>query len=180
MKAPMQVQGLHHFAYKCRDAEQTRHFWEDIVGLPLAHCFHITGHKPTTGGAPVDYMHLFFEMGDGSYIAFFDLDDGQISAPSPNTAAWVNHIALQVASVDELEAARKHLVAHGIEVAGPLDHGIVKSIYFFDPNGLRGEFTTRTCSREHDAEAKARAHDQLADWQRQKRHAARPAAPVPA
>jgi hypothetical protein len=76
-------------------------------------------------------------MGDGSYVAFFDLGDDVKPEPSPNTPAWVNHLALELDSEEELAAAKGRLQAAGIEVLGITDHHIIHSIYFFDPNGIR-------------------------------------------
>lgn len=156
------VQGLHHFAWRCRDAEETRHFYEDLIGLPLVHVIRLD-HVPSTGEY-CPYVHIFFEMGDGSYIAFFDLGDDVSALPSPNTPAWVNHIALQVDSLDRLMALKARLEAAGVDVLGVTDHHIVKSIYFFDPNGFRVELTVRTVSDE-DMKSHARvAHADLAKW----------------
>jgi catechol 2,3-dioxygenase-like lactoylglutathione lyase family enzyme len=140
---PFDVKGLHHFAWKCQDPVKTRWFYETVLGMPLEHTVRAT-HRPSTGGEPVHFLHMFFRMTDGSYIAFFDLGDDEAALPSPNTAPWVNHIALEVADEATLEQARARLEAHGHPVVGPLNHGFVKSIYFFDPNGIRMEFTTRT------------------------------------
>ena len=134
------VRGLHHFAWRCRDSEETRHFYEDLLGLPLTHVIK-SDHVPSTGEY-CPYVHIFFQMRDGSYIAFFDLGDDTAALPSPNTPAWVNHIALRVDSLDELEAAKARLEAAGVEVLGLTDHHIIESIYFFDPNGIRLELTT--------------------------------------
>ena len=81
-KAP-RIKGLYHYAHPCRDAEETRHFYEDILGLPLVN-FMTADRVPSTGEA-MPYAHLFFEMGDGSYIAFFDLGNNVLTPPSPNT-----------------------------------------------------------------------------------------------
>src|SRR5690606_11651709 len=78
----------------------------------------------------------------GSCVAFFDLGDNQTAEPSPNTPAWVNHLALRVGSLESLERARARLVEAGVDVIGVTDHGFVRSIYFFDPNGIRVELTT--------------------------------------
>lgn len=156
------VLGLHHFAWRCRDAEETRHFYEDVIGLPLVHVIRLD-RVPSTG-EHCPYVHIFFRMADGSCIAFFDLGDGRAAAPSPNTPEWVNHIALRVASLEALDAMRRRLVAHGLSVLGPTDHGMCVSIYFFDPNGLRVEFTVAT---ETDDEARAhrlRARADLDAW----------------
>ena len=156
------VQKLNHFAYKCRDAEETRCFYEDLLGLPLAHV--ITGdHVPSTGEYS-PYTHIFFRMADGSYVAFFDLGDDAAPEPSPNTPPWVNHLALEVASREELLAAKKRIEDAGVKVLGVTDHHILNSIYFFDPNGLRVELTTRTVDDAYMAEAEKDARPQLDAW----------------
>ena len=96
------IHGLHHFAWRCRDAEETRRFYEDVLGLPLVHV--IRADRVPSTGELCPYVHIFFRMHDGSYIAFFDLGDDVAALPSPNTPAWVNHIALRVDSVDDLLA----------------------------------------------------------------------------
>jgi catechol 2,3-dioxygenase-like lactoylglutathione lyase family enzyme len=150
------IQKLHHFAYRCRDAEETRRFYEDMLGLPLVHVIQ-DDHVPSTGEYN-PYTHIFFEMKDGSYVAFFDLGDNIAPEPSPNTPAWVNHLALEVESREELLEAKAKVEAAGIKVLGVTDHHIINSIYFFDPNGLRVELTTRTVDdarmREHALEAR--------------------------
>jgi len=171
--APVPVHGLHHFAYRCRDAEETRAFYEDLLGLPLAHVIK-ADHVPSTGEY-CPYVHIFFQMADGSYIAFFDLGDDTAPDPSPNTPAWVNHIALKVSSIEDLERAMARLKAAGVEVLGITDHHIIKSIYFFDPNGLRVELTTMTVEEEYMEEAARSAHQEIATWNAEKaaRRAAR-------
>lgn len=158
----MDIMKLNHLAYRCRDAEETRHFYEDILGLPLAHVIR-EDHVPSTGEY-CPYVHLFFKMADGSYIAFFDLGDGKATTPDPATPAWVNHVAWTVPSLEVLRRYKERLAAAGIEVLGPTDHGFVQSIYFFDPNGVRLELT---CWTEDEAYMKAReaeAHAKLAAW----------------
>ena len=108
------VLGLHHAAYRCRDAEETRHFYEDILGLPLVHV--VTADHVSTGKS-TPFAHVFFELADGSCIAFFDLGDNVAAEPSPNTPAWVNHIAFKVPSMEALNAMKTRLQSHGIEVA---------------------------------------------------------------
>ncbi|MDB5964465.1 MAG: hypothetical protein JWQ72_965 [Polaromonas sp.] len=164
------VQGLHHWAYRCRDAEETRHFYEDILGLPLIHFIRADNYVGTTGDHVDVYCHLFFEMADKSCVAFFDLGDDVISDPSPNTPRWCNHMALKVNSVEDLEKARQRLQAEGHEVVGPLDHdGYVKSIYFFDPNGARMELTTEVASPEKMAGYRSQARALCDAWTAEKR-----------
>ena len=156
------IHGLHHFAWRCRDSEETRHFYEDLLGLPLVHVIK-SDYVPSTG-EDCPYVHIFFQMRDGSCIAFFDLGDDVKALPSPNTPAWVNHIALRVDSIAELQAAKARLEAAGVEVLGVTDHHIIESIYFFDPNGIRLELTTPTVPQtEMDAHAE-RAHAELDAW----------------
>ena len=135
MPAPPPIQQLHHYAYRARDAEETRRFYEDILGLPMYHIIQ-SDHVPSTGEY-CPYTHFFFRLQDGSFIAFFDLGDDEAALPSPNTPAWVNHVAFRVNNVAELEAMKSRLQAHGVDVIGITDHHIFKSIYFFDPNGVR-------------------------------------------
>jgi len=166
MTKPPAVHGLHHFAWRCRDAEETRAFYEDLLGLPLVHVIRLD-RVPSTGEY-CPYVHLFFEMADGSNIAFFDLGDGQCAEASPNTPAWVNHIALRVDSLADLEDMKARLQAAGKDVIGPVDHHFVKSIYFFDPNGFRLEFTTPVGTPQMHEDFRARAHGLLADWTAEK------------
>ena len=166
MTMPAPIRGLHHFAYRCRDAEKTRAFYEDLLGLPLAHI--IRAEDVPSTGERCPYVHLFFEMTDGSYIAFFDLGDDVAADPSPNTPPWVTHIALRVDDLAALEAMRQRLTAAGVEVLGIIDHHFVKSIYFFDPNGLRVEFTTVTAPASYLEEAAKSAHRQIDAWKAEK------------
>ena len=160
------IHGLHHFAYRCRDAEETRAFYEDLLGLPLVHV--IRAETVPSTGEYCPYVHIFFEMKDGSYLAFFDLGDNVKPAPSPNTPAWVNHIALRVDGIEELESMKRRLQEAGVEVLGLTDHHIIQSLYFFDPNGIRLELTTETASEEVMEAAKSTAHEQLKSWAQEK------------
>ena len=98
---PPPIHGLHHFAWRCRDSEETRRFYEDLLGLPLAHVIK-SDHVPSTGEY-CPYVHIFFRMRDGSFIAFFDLGDDVACEPSPNTPKWVNHISFRVDSIQALQ-----------------------------------------------------------------------------
>ena len=160
------IHGLHHWAYRCRDAEQTRHFYEDILGLPLAHL--IRAETVPSTGEYCPYVHIFFAMADGSYLAFFDLGDDTAADPSPNTPQWVNHIALRVGSMAEVVEAKRRLEANGVEVLGITDHHFVQSIYFFDPNGIRLELTWQNGSDAYMKEKQASAHAELGAWLEEK------------
>lgn len=166
-KPAFSVRGLNHFAYRCRDAEETRAFYEDLLGLPLAHIVR-ADHVPSTGEYN-PYCHIFFRMADNSYVAFFDLGDDVAPEPSPNTPAWVNHLALEVADRNELLAAKARLEAAGMPVLGITDHHIIQSIYFFDPNGLRVELTYRSVTETEMAAEERHARAGLDAWTREKR-----------
>lgn len=161
------VRGLHHFAWRCKDAEETRAFYEDLLGLPLVHVIK-KEHVPSTG-EHCPYVHIFFRMTDGSCMAFFDLGDNLASAASPNTPAWVNHIALRVSTRDDLKAMKERLERHGVRVVGITDHdGYIESIYFFDPNGLRLELTVEVAEKTVIDNFAVEAHASLRVWNEQK------------
>ena len=162
LPAPAPVQQLHHFAYRAKDAEETRHFYEYILGLPLYHIIQ-SDYVPSTGEY-CPYTHFFFRLQDGSFIAFFDLGNDEAALPSPNTPLWVNHISFRVNTVAELEAMKARLQADGIEVLGVTDHHIFKSIYFFDPNGVRLELTAQLADEFEMLQESKTAHARLAEW----------------
>lgn len=179
---PAAIQQLHHFAYKARDAEETRQFYEDILGLPLYHIIQ-SDYVPSTGEY-CPYTHFFFRLKDGSFIAFFDLGDDVKAEPSPNTPLWVNHISFRVDTVQELENTKARLEAFGIEVLGVTDHHIFKSIYFFDPNGIRLELTAQLADAQAMEKDSTVAHARLQEWTarkeqwRQERAAGKAAEPL--
>lgn len=160
------VNRLHHFAWRCKDAEQTRAFYEDLLGLPLVHVIR-ADNVPSTG-EHCPYVHIFFELRDGSCVAFFDLGDDEAALPSPNTPAWVNHLALKVGSLDSLARAKQRLEAAGVPVIGITDHGFVRSIYFFDPNGLRLELSADVDEQGFSGDERRDARRMLDAWTAEK------------
>lgn len=133
---------LNHAAYVTHDAEATVRFYTKVMGMELAST--ILGDRiPSTGDA-FPYFHLFFRMGDGSTMAFFESPGLPAAAPATHPAYDVfNHIAFQVDSVEEVKRWREWLGANGVDVIGPIEHeGLVLSIYFRDNNGYRLELTT--------------------------------------
>ena len=162
LPAPAPIQQLHHYAYRAKDAEETRHFYEDILGLPLYHIIQ-SDHVPSTGEY-CPYTHFFFRLQDGSFIAFFDLGNDEAALPSPNTPLWVNHISFRVDSRQALEDMKTRLEAHGVEVLGITDHHIFDSIYFFDPNGVRLELTAQRADEFQMLQESKTAHARLAEW----------------
>ena len=158
---------LHHAAFRCKDAAETVKFYTEVLGLKFAHAMG-EDHVPSTGKYS-PHVHIFFEMEDGSNIAFFECpkDDGAPSGKDPATPDWIQHFAFEVESVDVLLQAKKDLEAKGLTVVGPTNHDdFIESIYFFDPSGHRLELTARTCSPSRYPEFEAEAPKVLAMWNR--------------
>jgi catechol 2,3-dioxygenase-like lactoylglutathione lyase family enzyme len=154
------IKGLHHNAYRCRDSEETRAFYEDFLGLPLAGALEI---NETKTGRRARVLHTFFRMGDGSFLAFFDVPDAPFEFKPQHD--FDLHIALEVEPA-ELEAMLDKGKAERREVRGPIDHGFIRSIYFRDPNGYVIELTTPTGARGELVDpVRSGAHDILARWQ---------------
>lgn len=137
------IEGLHHNAYRCRDSEETRRFYEDFLGLRLAGALEISETKT---GRRTHVLHTFYEMGDGSYLAFFDAPGQQFEFKDQHD--YDLHIALEV-DWPTLERVRAKGKAEGREVRGIIDHGFIHSIYFRDPNGYVIELT---CKAGHHGE----------------------------
>jgi catechol 2,3-dioxygenase-like lactoylglutathione lyase family enzyme len=152
------IKGLHHNAYRCRDSEETRKFYEDFLGLPLASALPI---QTTRTGRQANVLHTFYEMGDGSYLAFFEAPEQPFEFKQQHD--FDLHIALEVdrRMLDEMFARGK---AAGIETRGVSDHGFIDSIYFRDPNGYVIELTAKTAEDHEDLDP-SRARRLLDDWQ---------------
>lgn len=162
LPAPAPIHQLHHVAYRAKDAEETRHFYEDILGLPLYHIIQ-SDVVPSTGEY-CPYTHFFFRLQDGSFIAFFDLGNDEAALPSPNNPLWVNHISFRVDSIQTLKDMKTRLEAHGVDVLGIIDHHIFHSIYFFDPNGVRLELSAQLADEFQMLQESKTAHARLAEW----------------
>ena len=157
------IKGLHHNAYRCRDSGETRAFYEDFLGLELACTLDI---EETMTGRKTRTLHTFYEMGDGSYLAFFEAPDRPFEFKAQHD--YDRHIAVEVTRPHMLEMFEKGKQA-GIETRGIADHGFIDSIYFRDPNGYVIELTCRRDDYDQQmVKARARAHDELARWQREK------------
>ena len=161
------LKGIHHVAYRCRDAKETVAFYRDIFGMEYTTAF-AEDYVPSTGEYD-PYMHVFLDAGNGNVLAFFELPQQKPMGRDENTPSWVQHIAFKVDSVDDLDAAKARAEARGLDVVGPTDHGIFKSIYFFDPNGHRLELAVDTGTPEELAELKRVAPLMLEEWSRTKK-----------
>ena len=136
------IKGLHHNAYRCRDAEQTRRFYEEFLGLPLSDAFEI---GQTKTGRSVRAIHIFFRMDDGSSLAFFEAPDMPFEFKTQHD--FDLHIALEV-EYPELDRMRDEGRRRGVETRGVSDHGSIHSVYFRDPNGYVIELTAKVPGHE--------------------------------
>ena len=154
------IKGLHHSAYRCRNSEETRRFYEDFLGLPLAGALHI---KESKTGRETDVLHTFYRLDDGSFIAFFEAPHQPFEFKEQHD--YDLHIALEVEPAT-LEAMHRKGKAEGREVRGVSDHGFVRSIYFRDPNGYVIELTAKTAAHNRAMDpAKNRGRAILDEWQ---------------
>ena len=155
---------LHHNAYRCRDSEETRRFYQDFLGLPLVHTLEI---NETKSGRKTQTLHTFYQLDDGSCLAFFEAPDMPFEFKAQHD--FDLHIALEVEppAIDAMLARGREA---GIETRGPSDHGFIRSIYFRDPNGYVIELTAKESGHD-DAMDPARngARAKLDAWQAAKR-----------
>ncbi len=169
----IQTNGFHHVAYRCKDAKETVEFYNGVLGMDFQLAI-AEDNVPSTGEHD-PYMHIFLDAGNDNVLAFFELPNQPKMGRDRNTPRWVQHIALKVDSVEDLLAAKTKLEAAGLDVLGPVHHGIFKSIYFFDPSGHRLELAANTHTPEQMQALHEVAPAMLEDWSQTKkapRHAA--------
>ena len=138
----MNIQRIHHVAYRCNDAKETVEFYNDVLDMELI--LAIAEDEVPSTKEPDPYMHIFLDAGSGSVLAFFEIPNSPDMGTDENTPSWVQHIAFELETFEDLMAAKAKVEAAGLDVIGPTDHGIFKSIYFFDPNGHRLELAANT------------------------------------
>ena len=163
----MLVKGLHHAAFRCQDARATVDFYTQVLGLKFIHAMG-EDHVPSTG-LYSPHIHIFFEMEDGSCIAFFECprDEGEPSGRDAKTPDWVQHFAFRVQDMATLLQAKKDLEAKGVKVLGPVNHDdFLHSIYFWDPSGHRLELSVQTSTPQMDATYREEAVKVLELWEK--------------
>ena len=156
---------LHHTAYVTKDLEKTRAFYEDVIGLPLSATW---CEADMLFGKMRTYCHVFFDLGDGSSLAFFQFanpDDQAEFGPEIPSSPFI-HIALNVDA--ECQAGIEQRIKEaGISAPDTyvLEHGYCRSVYVKDPNGMIVEFCNDDPrADEGKAERKAKAHAELKRW----------------
>jgi len=137
----LKPRGVNHLALSTTDMKRQLTFWCEALGLPLKALYWMHGVE----GA----YHGFVELAPDSYVAFVqhpdngkEIEFGVSHSDGPGgdiRGGTMQHLALHVDTLDELLEMRDRLRTHGVQVIGPLDHGMIKSIYFEGPEGLNLE-----------------------------------------
>ena len=156
------IKGLHHNAYRCRDSEETRKFYEDFLGLELAGALESSSTKT---GRPTKVLHTFYKMGDGSFLAFFD--DPETPFEFKDQRDFDLHIALEVEQ-DHLKKMFEIGKNSEMECRGISDHGFIDSIYFRDPNGYVIELTAKRPDHDRQMLASGDPRILLEKWNESK------------
>ena len=158
---PIPLRHIHHQAYACWDSEETRHFYEDILEMPLIATVVIEDSFRTDGSG---HCYTFFEIGDGDTLAFFE----RMSLVHPKhfnaRSASHRHVAFEVKGDATMQRFKRKLDAAGIaNTLKNLETSL--SLLFSDPNGLLLEFTTQVRrSLEYERTSRSAAHSELQRW----------------
>ena len=161
------IEQIHHVAYRCKDAKETVEFYKHYLNMDFLVA--IAEDKVPSTKAPDPYMHLFLDAGNGNILAFFELPNSPEMSRDLNTPVWCQHIAFRIKNEQALIAAKAELEEKGLDVVGITKHGIIESIYFFDPNGHRLELTYVCGTTEQMAELKEVAPLMLEEWSKTKK-----------
>lgn len=143
--------GINHLALATADLKSVLEYFTDVLGLPLASLYWMHGAENT--------MHAFLVLNESSLLAFVygpEIEDkvelGKTHAGNPGAPCakgTMQHLALNVDSVDDLLALRDRIRSRGIHCFGPMDHGLMQSIYFAGPDGITMEVATITSDEPH-------------------------------
>jgi catechol 2,3-dioxygenase-like lactoylglutathione lyase family enzyme len=164
------ARGVHHLALCTDDMRATVDFYVDVLGMPLVHAMRVppglgTGPK-NRGNPPYERVrHYFFDMGNDSLLAFFEIPPGKEPRGNRNAIGSMQHCAFVVTPA-RLREIEERLRVHRIDYIGPIEQlpGLV-GLYFLDPNGIRLEFACQpedagspaviACVRQRKDEARA-------------------------
>jgi catechol 2,3-dioxygenase-like lactoylglutathione lyase family enzyme len=139
--ATLPLQGVHHTARPTWKLAETVHFYRDLLGLPLVHAISARGWGPDDHA---DFLHFFFDSGNGSTIAFFyyiGAEQPDFATPRPDYRYKATHTAWRVETREQLLECRAKVEAAGIPMNYQIRHEVIESIYFNDPNGYSIEIT---------------------------------------
>ena len=138
--------GVHHLALNTDDMKMTLDFYTRVLGMPLVHALKVApglGTGPANRGNPPfeNLRHYFLDAGGDSLLAFFEMPKGATPKADRNAVGTMQHVSFTV-SEERFSQVRKSLDKAAISYLGPLDVGCdTWSMYFFDPNGIRLEFS---------------------------------------
>ena len=163
----IQLKQIHHVAYRCNDAKETVEFYKKYLNMDFLVA--IAEDQVPSTKEPDPYMHIFLDAGNGNILAFFELPTKPKMGKDPNTPVWVQHMAFELEDREALLAAKQELEDKGLDVVGVTNHGIIHSIYFFDPNGHRLELTYRSGTEQQLKKLKELAPAMLEEWSVTKR-----------
>ena len=142
-----QPTGIHHLAFMAGDIKKHIAFFSEVMGCPLVAIFDMHG---VPGG-----LHAFLRMNDHSYFSIVQLpkvdeipiEIGKTHAGNgalPSAPGTLQHMAFRADSDEDLLAMRDRIRSHGINVMGPIDHGMCRSIYFAGPDQMTLEVACST------------------------------------
>ncbi|HEY2831480.1 MAG TPA: VOC family protein [Sporichthyaceae bacterium] len=138
--------GANHIVLVTNDMDATVRFYRDVLGMPVVATLGNNEHLP--------YRHYFLSIGRGAAIAFFEWKDAELpprkDSGVPGSGRQFDHVSVSVESDVDLESLRERLTDVGADVSEIIDHGIVRSVYVTDPNGISLEFSVS--ARDLDAE----------------------------
>ncbi len=144
-RAGAQTRGVHHLALCTDDIKTTTEFYVRILGMPLVHAMKVPAGLGTgagnRGNPPYEEVrHYFFDMGNDSTLAFFEIPRGREPQGNRNSIGSMQHCAF-VVTPERFAALEARLRSHNIPYVGPIPQlpGL-DGIYFLDPNGVRLEF----------------------------------------
>jgi len=147
------TRGVHHLALTTEDMRMTVDFYTRVVGMPLVHAMKVPaglGTGPGNRGNPPyeEIRHYFFDMGNDSLLAFFEIPRGAEPKAKRDAIGGMQHVAFAV-TPKNLAALSKRLAAARVPADGPIEilPGIL-SVYFYDPNGIRLEACCQPAAAE--------------------------------
>lgn len=144
--APPPSRGVHHLALNTDDMKATIDFYARVLGMPLVHALRVppgVGVGPGNRGNPPfeNLRHYFFDAGGDSLVAFFEIPKGAKPQADRNAIAAMQHCSFTTTET-QFDAVMRRLRDAGVEFLGPIDVGAgTQSIYFYDPNGIRLEYS---------------------------------------
>jgi lactoylglutathione lyase len=163
----LKIKRIHHVAYRCKNAKETVEWYGKHLNMSFILAI-AENEVPSTKEAD-PYMHVFMDAGQGSVLAFFELPTKPPMGRDLNTPEWTQHLAFEVDTLDAMLETKANLEAAGVNVLGPIDHTIFKSIYFFDPNGHRLELAVKTATPRMEQMLDDVKWAMLEEWDQTKR-----------